>query len=308
VIKTAHNKNLVNVMRSLDELGVKYEELDLDGIKKKMPLLDTRSYFPVKLPDDPGFGRPTGAAVTGAIFVPESGYMSDPQLSTHNVQRAVEARGGEFMFNTKVVEIRKRQGRVAGITLEDGRQIDAPVVVNVAGPHSYIINRMAGVEEGMRIKTRALRQEVAHVPAPEGFDYQKDGMIISDGDVGTYSRPEVGNNVLVGSEDPSAMCVNGLIRTIITRISPSKPRLRPCVRPSASRGCPFPIPCRECRSLRCFGRLDSIYDKSDLPGFYMAWGPPETSTKMRPSSRSDGELIEKVQAGKITTSIRSGSP
>ncbi len=41
------------------------------------------------------------------------------------------------------------------------------IVVNVAGPHSYLINRMAGVEEGMKIKTRALRQEVCHVPAPE---------------------------------------------------------------------------------------------------------------------------------------------
>ena len=46
VIKTPHNKNLVNVMRSLDELGVAYEELDAAGVLKKMPLANTRSYAP----------------------------------------------------------------------------------------------------------------------------------------------------------------------------------------------------------------------------------------------------------------------
>jgi sarcosine oxidase subunit beta len=29
------------------------------------------------------------------------------------------------------------------VTLEDGTQIDAPVVLNVAGPHSFVINAMA---------------------------------------------------------------------------------------------------------------------------------------------------------------------
>ena len=299
VIKTAHNKNLVNVMRSLDELGVKYEELDLDGIKKKMPLLDTRSYFPVKLPDDPGFGRPTGAAVTGAIFVPESGYMSDPQLSTHNVQRAVEARGGEFMFNTKVVEIRKRQGRVTGITLEDGRQIDAPVVVNVAGPHSYIINRMAGVEEGMRIKTRALRQEVAHVPSPEGFDYQKDGMIISDGDVGTYSRPEVGNNVLVGSEDPECDVREWVDPDDYNQDFTQQATAQAMRAAQRIQGLPIPNTMQGVVDL--YDVSDDwipIYDKSDLPGFYMAVGTSGNQYKNAPIvGVLMAELIEKVQAG-----------
>ena len=82
-------------------------------------------------------------------------------------------------------------GRVAGITLKDGTEIDAPIVINVAGPHSFIINRLAGVEKGMNIKTRALRQEVAHAPAPEGLDYEGTAPLISDGDIGCYSRPEV---------------------------------------------------------------------------------------------------------------------
>src|SRR5436309_4756049 len=51
------------------------------------------------------------------------------------------------------------------------RSIDAPIVVNVAGPHSFVINRMAGVEDDMNVKTRALRHEVHHVPAPPDFDF-----------------------------------------------------------------------------------------------------------------------------------------
>ena len=37
VMKTAHNKYLKSVMTSLDDLGVEYEELDIAGIKKKVP-------------------------------------------------------------------------------------------------------------------------------------------------------------------------------------------------------------------------------------------------------------------------------
>lgn len=57
-----------------------------------------------------------------------------------------------------------------GVMLEDGEIINAQVVVNASGPHSFVINRMAGVEAGMKIKTRALRHEVVHVPALDDFN------------------------------------------------------------------------------------------------------------------------------------------
>lgn len=299
VIKTAINKNLFNVMRSLDELGVAYEELDLEGMKKKMPLLDLHSYFPAKLPSDPQFGQPTGPVVAGAIYIPESGYMSDPQLSTHNVQRAVEARGGEFLFNAEVVAIRTHQGRAAGVTLRDGQQIDAPVIVNVAGPHSYIINRMAGVEQGMNIKTRALRQEVAHVPAPEGFDYQKDGMIISDGDVGTYSRPEVGNHVLVGSEDPECDEREWVDPDHYNKDFTQQAATQAMRAAQRIQGLPIPNSMQGVVDL--YDVSDDwipIYDKSDLPGFYMAVGTSGNQYKNAPiAGILMAELIEKVEAG-----------
>lgn len=163
-------------------------------------MLNTRTCGPPVLPGDARFGKPTADQLAGAIYVPESGLISDPKKSVHNVQRAAEAIGVTYRFKSEVVDIRRQNNRVIGITLKCGTQIDAPIVINVAGPHSFIINRMAGVEEDMNIKTRPLRQKVCHVPAPEGFDYNNLGTIISDGDVGCYSRPEVGNHILIGSD------------------------------------------------------------------------------------------------------------
>jgi sarcosine oxidase subunit beta len=299
VIKTELNQYLKNVMTSLEDLGIDYEELDIKGIEKKISFLDTRKYFPVKLPDDPDFAEPTGEAVDGAIFIPESGYISDPQLSTHNLQRAAEAKGGEFMFNAEVVDIRRKDGRVAGVMLKDGTRIDATIVVNVAGPHSYIINRMAGVEDGMNIKTRALRQEVCHVPPPDGMDYQQEGVMISDGDIGCYSRPETGNHILVGSEDPACderewvdpdNYDKNFSQQWTAQILREAQRIKGLRVPNQMQGV-----------VDLYDVSDDwipIYDQSDLPGFYMAVGTSGNQYKNAPVvGAMMAELIDKVDAG-----------
>ena len=89
-------------------------------------------------------------------------------------------------------------------------------MVNIAGPHSSVINKMAGVYDEMAIKTRALRHEVAHAGAP-GFDFEANGCVTSDSDISTYARPEHGNHVLAGSKIRSPMSGNGSIRTTGTR-------------------------------------------------------------------------------------------
>jgi sarcosine oxidase subunit beta len=299
VIKTALNKNLKNVMASLDDMGVEYEELDQEGIKQKLPLLDLQTYFPAKRLNDPQFGQPTGDRIAGAIFVPESGYITDPQLSTHNVQVAAEAKGAEFLFNAEVVDILQKDGRVAGVKLKDGSEVYAPVVVNVAGPHSYLINRMAGVEKGMKIKTRALRQEVCHVPAPEGIDYEKEGMIISDGDIGCYSRPEVGNHVLIGSEDPECDLREWVDPDTFDRSFSDQWTTQAMREGQRIQG--LPIPNQPQGVVDLYDVSDDwipIYDKSDLPGYYMAIGTSGNQYKNAPVvGVLMAELIEKVEAG-----------
>lgn len=300
VTKTEKNKYLKNVMNCLTDLGIAYKELDPGGIKAKFPFIDTRKYGPPVSPDDSNFGKPTESPIEGAIYVPESGYISDPQLSTHNAQVAAEAKGGEFLFNAEVVEIRKYGNKVAGVTLKDGIKIDAPIVVNVAGPHSYIINRLAGVEEGMNIKTRALRQEVAHVPSPKGIDYETDGAIISDSDIGCYSRPEVGNHVLIGSEDPECDVLEWVDDPDNFNKNFSNMWTTMVMR-EAQRVEDLPVPNQMQGIVDLYDCTDDwipIYDKSDLPGFYMAVGTSGNQYKNAPVvGLMMSELIEACEKG-----------
>ena len=301
VFKSGANEDLKKVRKIMDELGISYEDLDVTGIKDKYPFLDSTSYFPPRRPEDDQFGEANQDPLTGAIYYPEGGYVSDPILSTRNVQFAAEAQGAEFRFETKVVDILKNEGRVQGVLLADGTRIEAPVVVNASGPHSFVINRMAGVEEGMKIKTKALRHEVVHVPAPEGFDYEVAGCPSSDSDVGAYWRPEVGNHILSGSEDPECdpkewiedpddfnRNLTDQARAQACRLALRIPELR--------------IPNQFQGVVDLYDVTDDwipIYDKSDLPGFYLAIGTSGNQYKNAPVvAKMMAELITQCENGK----------
>lgn len=299
VFKTDRNNRLEKVKNSLEALGVGYFDLDADGIKQYLPGVDTRSYSPQKLMTDPDFGNPAGSEVSGGLYIPETGYVSDPKLSTHNVEMAARAVGGDFMFNTEVTDILTRDGRVAGIQLADGSQIEAPVVINVAGPHSYLINRMAGVEDQMNIKTRALRVEVAHVPSAEGVDWEHDGIITSDGDCGVYTRPEVGNNWLIGSEEPECdpleyVDPDDYNQNLTDQVKVQAMR-------QAMRMPEIPVPNNPKGIADLYDLSDDwypIYDKSALPGFYLAIGTSGNQYKNAPVVGAFmAELIDYCEAG-----------
>ena len=202
VMKTKLNDGLRKQLVFMDALNIPYEHRSNDQILENYPFYDLTSFAPAKSLDDPKFGEPTGGQLDGAIFFPNGGYISDPQFSTRNIQLAAERTGATFLFNSRVKEIPVNNGRVEGVVLSDGTCINAPVVINVAGPHSSLINALAGADADMKISTRALRQEVAHVPVPKGIDYSAVACVTSDSDAAVYTRPEVGNNILIGSEDP----------------------------------------------------------------------------------------------------------
>jgi len=100
-----------------------------------------------------------------------------------------------------IVDILVNSGRVSGVRLASGESMQPSVIINVTRPASSRINAMAGVMDPMTITTRALRQEVVNAPSPEGFDFEKVGMLVSDSDIALYCRPEHGNPILVGSAD-----------------------------------------------------------------------------------------------------------
>lgn len=300
VVKTEKNHYLKNVMASLDELCVHYEEYTPEQMKELLPVINTQAFGPPVLASDGRFGKPTGETVAGGIYIPESGLISNPKQATHNVQRAAEAAGGKFMFNSEITEIRKHGNRVTGVTLADGTGIDAPVVINVAGPHSFLINRMAGVEHDMNIKTRPLRQEVCHVPAPEGFDYNHLGTIISDGDVGCYSRPEVGNNILVGSEDPECDTMEYIDDPDDYNRNFTDQWATQAMR-EAQRIQGLRIPNQPSGIVDLYDCTDDwipIYDKSALDGFYMAVGTSGNQFKNAPVvGLLMSELVRAVEEG-----------
>lgn len=264
-----------NVMQLYKKAGVKYEDWDLETLKARAPIYDTHSFWPPRPVEDPTFWDDPAEELEGAVFTPQSGYVTDPQLAAHNLRRAAEAKGGKFLFNSEITQIRQANGRVQGVTLKNGQQIDAPIVVNVAGPHSFVINRMAGVEEGMNIKTRALRHEVPHVPAPPGFDFEKHGHPTSDGDAGTYFRPEAGNQIAIGTEDPECDPREWVDDPDNFNRELTDVHWKAQVYRVARRIPDLPIPNQKKGVVDLYDVSDDwipIYDKSDLPGFYMAIG------------------------------------
>ena len=206
----------------------------------------------------------------------------------------------EFRFATAVSGVEQAAGRVRGVTLDDGTTVTAPVVVNVAGPHSHVINRMAGVYESMNIKTRALRHEVHHAPGPADFDYSRDGFNVADDDNGIYFRPETGNHILVGSTDPRCdpqewvdpddydrRLSAGQWEAQVLRLSRRLPSVGV---PHAPKGV-----------VDLYDVSDDwipIYDRTDLGGFYVAIGTSGNQFKNAGvAGHCMAELIEAVEAG-----------
>lgn len=299
VMKTEHNHELSRVCETMEEIGCPYSDVDVASIKTYLPGVDTRSYSPAKTLEDDSFGQPTADSVSGAVFFPRGGYVNDPKLSAQNVQHAAQANGATFRFNTEVTKILQEDNHVSGVELSDRSVIEAPIVVNVAGPHSSKINEMAGVASNMKMTTRALRHEVAHVPAPEGFTEEK-GIVSSDGDAHVYTRPEKGNNILIGSEDPECdekewvddpdtfdHNFSTQWRTMVMRAGQRFPKLGI---PDTAKGV-----------VALYDVSDDwmpIYDCSDLGGFYMACGSSGNQYKNAPvAGKIMTALIEACEGG-----------
>ena len=289
-------------LKYFEEIGVEHEIWDLEKLKERMPIYSHDQFDGTTRPDeDDHFFDKTGKVIEGAIFTPGSGYVSDPQLSSHNLQVAAEANGGEFLFNNEIKEIRQENGKVLGVTIKTGEQIDAPIVVNVAGPHSFVINRMAGVEEEMNIKTKALRHEVHHVPSPEGFDFEKDGFHTSDGDNYIYFRPETGNTILIGSEDPQCDPKEWIEDPDNYNNEVTESQWMAQVYRCARRIPNLKIPSRTSGVVDLYDVSDDwipIYDKSVLGGFYMAIGSSGNLFKNAPlAGHCIAELIDACEKG-----------
>ncbi len=293
VMKTASNNFLEKHMKYSGELNCPFEEWDQKRVLSNLPIYSLDSFSPARGRSDPSFGEKNGKSLSGGVFWPKAGYVTDPALSAQNIAQAAKACGSSFLMSSTVTSILQANGKVTGVELMTGEKIHAPVVVNVAGPASSKINELARVLDDMTIKTRALRQEVVHLPSPQNFNFEKNGIIVSDSDIACYCRPEHGNNILVGSEDPEcdkSIWVDdpdnfdqNFTEQWMTQAMRYGQRVPTLGIPQSSKG--------------VVDLYDTstdwipIYDKSQLPGYYMACGS------------SGNQYKNAIIAGKMMTSL-----
>lgn len=297
----------LKVLPHWDKLGIEYEDLSFDGAAERYPFLDLRIFGPPASLDDTenAFWAEPDAKHEGVIVSPNSGYISDPQLSALNLATAAITAGAEFRYNTTVTAISRVDGRVSGVTVssKDGgaEEILAPIVVNVGGPHARILNEMAGVLDTMGRSSRALRREVYIYPSPEGVDYDTDGVMIGDTDTGVYFRSERGNNVLVGNAEPECDELEWVENPdnyddVLSEEGFQLHGLRTSRRISG-----LPIPQRKSGLVSMYDATPDwlpIYDRTDLDGFYVAIGTSGNQFKNAAiGGHAMAELIVAIEAG-----------
>ncbi|WP_428927861.1 NAD(P)/FAD-dependent oxidoreductase [Marinibacterium sp. SX1] len=300
VMKAEANGQLARHMAFSAELGCPFEDLSADEVRARMPIYALDSFAPPRRADDPEFGKPNGRTMSGAVYWPNGGYVTDPALSAQNLMAAAALHGAETRLRAEVAAILTANGRVSGVRLADGEEIHAPIVINVAGPGSAHVNALAGVTEDMTIHTRPLRQEVTHVPSPPGFDFETDGMIVSDSDIAVYVRPEHGNHILIGSEDPEcdphdwAASDTDYNRDFTDQWTTQAMRY-------AQRVPTLGIPSKMRGVVDLYDASTDwipIYDRSALPGFYMACGTSGNQFKNAPiAGKMMAALVAHCEAG-----------
>ena len=288
------------VLALWDELGIAYERFDADGLRGRFPAFDPGRYFPPKPVADPAFGDEAIGALT-AVLEPEAGYIDDPMLAARNLAYAAKAHGASFRFRVAVAEIERAGDRVAGVRLAGGETISAPVVVNAAGPHSSLINSLAGIAGEMRISHRALRQEVFVVPAPDNATLAAGTPVVSDPDLGTYFRPQAGDTIMVGGVEAACDELEWVdpddwrdhvtleqFETLVYRLARRIPDLR--------------VPARPSGVAALYDVTDDwvpLYDCTSLRGFFMACGTSGNQFKNAPmAGRFIAALVDDAAEGR----------
>ncbi len=283
------------------DLDIPHERWDLDQLSHAIPLLDTSLVGPPCRIDDDAFWAEPTSSLAGALWMPDAGYVNDPQLAARNLQHAAERAGGTFRFETRVVAIERTADAVSGVRLDDGTVVRAPLVVNVAGPDSAHINALAGLADTMSITTAPMRQEVHHLPSPIGADGEPLRSIVADEDTGIYFKPESGGMIAIGSMEPACDELEWLDSPDDYRSTVSNEQWERQTLRLARRLPTLTIPNRARGVVGIYDVSSDwipIYDKTDLGGFYVAAGTSGNQFKNAPfAAHAMAELILAVESG-----------
>ena len=299
-------------MKLFDQAGIPYEIWDSKTLAERVRGIDVGKYWPNKPVKSDEFWH-DATEVLGGIFSKYGGYVTDPLLASENLAFAAKREGCEFLYRTAVINIKKSSdGRVRGVEVQDfdpekktlisspSRTIEADVIVNVAGPWSTLINRMAGAGSDFTVGLKPMRQEVHQISTPKDL---LPGPIIGDLDLGTYLRSAPGGITLVGGTEPECDPMYWVEPDKVDEVNMT--RTVEVFESQAYRFARrFPAAQIPSSPTGVVGVYDvssdwtPIYDKTDVPGFYVAIGTSGNQFKNAPGvGFIMAELIEKVETG-----------
>lgn len=93
-----------------------------------------RRYAYIEMPD-----------VVGATFCAQDG-IADPASVAYGWARRAQELGVKIRFSELVTGISKTRGHVSGVVTASGSVIQAPIVVNAAGPQARAVGALAGID------------------------------------------------------------------------------------------------------------------------------------------------------------------
>ena len=298
-------------MALFDRAGIPYEIWDSNTLKARMVGIDAGRYWPNKpVKSDEFFSDATEEL--GAIFSKHGGYVSDPLLAAQNFAAAAKREGVNFKFRKAVVGIEKKDGRVSGVKLSDfdsqskkaletgDEVINADVVVNVAGPWSTLINQMAGAGSDFTMELKPLRAEVHQISTPKDI---LPGPIMGDLDLGTYVRSGPGGITLVGGTEPECDVLEWVEPDKVDEVNMTR-TVEVFESQTYRFARRFPAAQIPSTPVGVVGVYDvssdwtPIYDKTDVPGFYVAIGTSGNQFKNAPGAGLImAHLITQVEKG-----------
>ena len=300
-----------NTMKLFDRAGIPYEIWDSNQLKVGMPGIDAGRYWPNKPVKSDEFWSEAKEKL-GAIFSKHGGYVSDPLLAAQNFAAAAKREGVNFKFKKAVVGIEKKDGKVCAVkvfdfdsqnksALKTGEEvITADVVVNVAGPWSTLINQMAGAGSDFTVELKPLRAEVHQISTPKDI---LPGPIMGDLDLGTYVRSGPGGITLVGGTEPECDVLEWVEPDKVDEVNMTR-TVEVFESQTYRFARRFPAAQIPSTPVGVVGVYDvssdwtPIYDKTDVPGFYVAIGTSGNQFKNAPGAGLVmAHLINQVENG-----------